>query len=1184
MGRVNPVFLIILVGMKLPITLLTILLLCVFTKGFAQNTPKLTQQLNFTTGLDEVLASERQNAFLAISADNYTLIDQTSKIQLGTLKYNAGNWGSLGEGKTSFWGDSSILISSAFVLLQANPITGQTDTFFNQNKYPEMIENFIPWPNDENKILIHTKTYPLKKDSSISYLKDNSNTNEYLGPVNCKLYLYNAATKTTEIVAETPHLFTVFAPQLYNGTILAGTHGGDIVTIDATLKQTTLTHAFDTAMHHLLACNDYIIATPAMANALVGYNYGDNRICFFKEGKKVKEFIFGEQKPVDQWSMLSPSGTVYRAHYIAPENCVVVNYGFSRLVKIDLATLDTTHYNIPYNMAKFYCTGTDGVRLLAAVDSVQNVFTTARMQTLYDIQSQKFLPAFRPVQPQSQFSQFYKLYDAKGNYHIVGFRGDYNKDSLYIYSSNKTQPTRIACDWCSFSVDAKNQMLGITQFGRGMVGNLQLDKLRESSYTIDSRNTYDIVTPVFSTDKVEYKKLPESLNNIYQLNDSKYLITGTQYKKEKTYFEFLVIDKSGEILVEERGHEYTLSNSHALSATKQYFAIAFNEKSRYRLTVWDLQTMSKVFETKTEKGTDIRHYTFDKTKNVLWYCTSSYDKKANTHHNLLYSVALNNPKPIEKFEGEDPRFFSFEVDMEADRVAFEAYDQLYVAQLSTRKVLWQKEPYESYIQVEHLPTGFSFSNKKELHTLQNDSTYLYFTTYGTDNPVEVLNNYLYKGAKAAVNNLAFTYKNKGFLPAEYDVYFNRPDTVLTLSGSTNQAFNQLIAEAFAKRTRKLGKVSLDDLLTKGPQIQIANKNQLPYVVNSNSIALQIQAKTLFANISTLHIIANGVPIYGEAGLRVQAGNNITLNQTIELLKGNNTLQIFVEDEKGIPSATETINIVADYEIPQPKIFFVGIGIDVFKEEGHNLSYSVKDIRDLAQSLKNKLGDGVVIDTLFNQNVTVENVTALRSKLKQAGVNDKIIISYSGHGLLDKSFNYYLSTYPISFHNPQTGGLPYTTFEGLLDGLAARKKLMLIDACHSGEVDREELDKMKVAFSNTDQNLKDGSKSGIELLVDEEQTVGLKNSFELMQEIFTNVQRGTGTTVISAAAGTQVAYEKGNLKNGVFTYCVLQLLAEKPNCSVQELKNIVSRQVETLTNGLQRPTNRNETAGFDWQVW
>ena len=73
----------------------------------------------------------------------------------------------------------------------------------------------------------------------------------------------------------------------------------------------------------------------------------------------------------------------------------------------------------------------------------------------------------------------------------------------------------------------------------------------------------------------------------------------------------------------------------------------------------------------------------------------------------------------------------------------------------------------------------------------------------------------------------------------------------------------------------------------------------------------------------------------------------------------------------------------------------------------------------------------------------------------------MIISYSGHGLLSKDYDYFLSTYSINFKNPAENGLPYDELENLLDSIPARKKLMLIDACHSGEVDKEEFQQVTI---------------------------------------------------------------------------------------------------------------------------
>ena len=114
--------------------------------------------------------------------------------------------------------------------------------------------------------------------------------------------------------------------------------------------------------------------------------------------------------------------------------------------------------------------------------------------------------------------------------------------------------------------------------------------------------------------------------------------------------------------------------------------------------------------------------------------------------------------------------------------------------------------------------------------------------------------------------------------------------------------------------------------------------------------------------------------------------------------------------------------------------------------------------------------------------------------------------------------------------------------------------------------------------------------GMELLEDSAVTgVGLQNSFELMQALFADVSRGTGSRIISAAAGDSYAYEKNDLENGVFTWCVLNGLKNKAadynsdgKITVVELEKYVKTTVEEITKGKQKPTSRSGLVEYDWE--
>ena len=421
---------------------------------------------------------------------------------------------------------------------------------------------------------------------------------------------------------------------------------------------------------------------------------------------------------------------------------------------------------------------------------------------------------------------------------------------------------------------------------------------------------------------------------------------------------------------------------------------------------------------------------------------------------------------------------------------------------------------------------------------------------------------------------------------QLDIKYNRPDKLLEIINPNDTAIINSYKKAYFKRIKRLG---IDTTFFNSgmslPLAEFYNRDNVAFSQPDNMLELHIKAIDSTFFLDRFNIWVNEVPVYGQRGisLRNKDLNNFDSSITIKLSQGENRIETSISNVNGTESYR--MPLIVNY-IPaikqKEKTFFIGIGIDKFVEHKYNLQYSAKDIRDLAKKLKEKYKDDVIIDTLFNENVTTSNVKALKQKLLQSSENDKVIIAYSGHGMLSKEYDYYLSTYSVNFENPVQDGLPYDELENLLDSIPARKKLLLIDACHSGEVDKEELEKIE-SFATT-ASIEDGTKGVKPLFTQGSKKLGMKNSFELMQQLFVNVGRSTGAIVISAAGGTQFALERGDLKNGVFTYAILEAMKDHPTIKISELKRIVGQRVEDLTKGLQKPTSRNETIAVDWDAW
>ncbi len=455
----------------------------------------------------------------------------------------------------------------------------------------------------------------------------------------------------------------------------------------------------------------------------------------------------------------------------------------------------------------------------------------------------------------------------------------------------------------------------------------------------------------------------------------------------------------------------------------------------------------------------------------------------------------------------------------------------------------------------------------------------------------------YFGTRNSLIGIGYKFGKQFVSPEQYDLRFNRPDIVLSRLGYVTPLVVRSYQRAYQKRLQRLD-FSEDQL---DAQIHLPTitlpADQIPLVTRTPIINFNVRAVDNLFPIDRINLFVNNVPVYGSKGFTLidKKSGDLTIPIRVELTPGKNKIQVSCLNEKGVESLPETFEV--DYAIPKEKhnLYLVAISVSGYSNAKMNLKYAVKDGRDVVNlfSRRKEEYQKIFLDTLFNKAALKNNILAVREKLMKSHPDDEVIVYISGHGLLDSKLDFYFGTYDLNFSDPAANGVKYDDLENLLDGIGARQKLLLMDACHSGEVDKSSLrvDESKTIALNSGQRGSVTSYSYPIETTEENYQVGITTSFELMQELFSNVSKGSGAVVISAAAGNSYALESDEWHNGVFTYAIINgLKNEKADTNkdgkitVSELKDYVSKEVERLTDGQQKPTSRNENLEFDFRVW
>lgn len=452
--------------------------------------------------------------------------------------------------------------------------------------------------------------------------------------------------------------------------------------------------------------------------------------------------------------------------------------------------------------------------------------------------------------------------------------------------------------------------------------------------------------------------------------------------------------------------------------------------------------------------------------------------------------------------------------------------------------------------------------------------------------------YYYYATRNAKQEIGFTFGIRFYPFEQYDLQYNRPDIVMERLNCASPEMIRALHLAYRKRLQKSG--FSEEMFSNDfhlPELVVNNADGIPLTTQKTVLPLSFVASDSKYTLDRINIWINDVALYGSNGLSLRDKNLSRYAGAVEiaLSQGVNRIRLSCMNAKGVESLKETVEIFCDApDSRKPDLYVIAIGASEYADAEWNLNYAAKDAQDvisLFESRKNDYGN-ISTTLLVNRDVTPAGIRKLRQTLTNTKVNDQVLVFYAGHGLLDENLDYYLATYQTDFSQPSSGGLSYDELNALLDSIPAREKILLIDACHSGEVDKEET-VIAEASPSKEVVFRGARPRGFQ----SNTSISYNNSFELMKELFSDLRKGTGAMVISSAGGGEFAYEGAQWKNGVFTWSLREGLstgkADKNRddvITVSELQQFILDHVVQLTGGKQRPTMRQENIENDFVIW
>lgn len=453
----------------------------------------------------------------------------------------------------------------------------------------------------------------------------------------------------------------------------------------------------------------------------------------------------------------------------------------------------------------------------------------------------------------------------------------------------------------------------------------------------------------------------------------------------------------------------------------------------------------------------------------------------------------------------------------------------------------------------------------------------------------------YAASRGAAKEMSFRIGNKVLPFDQFDLLLHRPDSIVQALAQGWKWTTPARIESYQRqREARLRRVGFTEnqlgLSFDLPQIRLDRK-ALPTRTNERALTFSVSAFSPRAAIERLLVSVNDVPALGRQGLNVRSANSRRVKRDIslELSAGRNMVQVSAFDADGSESLRETflVDVVA---ASKPALYVVAVGVSKYQAEGHDLAYSTKDATGLAAFFKGAQGrfSSVNVEVVADEKATKGGILAARELLAKAGPDDVAVVLLAGHGLRNAKDEFFFGTYDVDFEKPDGRGLPYGEIDSFFDGTKARRRLLLMDACYSGEIDAPERPVAAAQVAQAETKEIPGLKlRGARMIRSRKSAEAASPALE---NLFADLRRGSGAVVIAAAAGVEQAAERSDLEHGMFTYALLDGMtaakADKNNdgeVQISELRDYVVRRVRELSLGAQTPTVNRENLADDFGV-